>query len=126
MLFTLIKLANELDSIGQYRFANAIDLLIKNAIKADKLPTKKQYPLIPGGDDYSDTSDQKAEVTEELNEELEARDMEGYTPGNDNLIIDKNNNPTDGFGVLAKLKDNAILLKGRNKRRKLLAMLRKI
>lgn len=108
MLNKLIKLANKLDDMQQYKVAQHIDTLIKFA---DQLQNT-YHPVGQKGDEYGDNADQESEVSEEINDEMEAKDMEGYTPGNDNLIIDKNNNPTDGFGVLGRLSKRDILLKG--------------
>jgi hypothetical protein len=52
-------------------------------------------------------ADQEPEAAEETNEEMEAREMDGFTSGNDNLIIDKNSNPK----VIAELKSLVGLLK---------------
>ena len=41
------------------------------------------------GPEFGGDADQESEVPEELNEEMEAREMEGFTPGNDNLVVDK-------------------------------------
>lgn len=62
------------------------------------------------GPQLGGNADQESEVAEEVNEEMEAKEMEGNTPENDNLIINKNNNPTDGFGVLAELNNLATKL----------------
>ena len=67
------------------------------------------YPIGQKGNEYGGNADQESEVAEELNEEMEARDMEGFTPGNDNLIIDKNQ-MNDAIAV-AELERLAILLK---------------
>jgi hypothetical protein len=95
MLNKLLKLANQLDNIGQYRAANEIDLLLKDAKeKLENDPTPQK------GDGFGGGADQESEAAEETNEEMVTLEMEEYTPNNDNLVIDKNNNPTDGFGVL--------------------------
>jgi hypothetical protein len=87
----------------------------------------KYYPIGQKGDNYGGNADQESEVAEELNDSMESEEAEGnYTSNNDNLIIDKNNNPTDGFGVLALLEQQAILVKGRSKWKDLIAALGKL
>ena len=96
MLTILIKLANKLDELQHCSTADEIDRLLKNAEQLNN----EYYPIGQKGDEYGGNADQESEVAEEINEELEAKDMEGYTPGTDNIIIDK----MDSFPVLAKLK----------------------
>lgn len=70
------------------------------------------HPLGQKGDEYGGNADQESEVSEEINEELEARDQENYEPGKDNLVINKNDNPNDKFmEIMAELKKLVILVK---------------
>jgi len=68
------------------------------------------YPIGQKGPEMGGMADQESEASEELQEEMEARDQENYTPSNDNLIINKNDNPGDKFAIIAKLEELAILL----------------
>ncbi len=86
----------------------------------------KYYPLGQKGNEDGGNIDQQSEVAEEINDEMETKEMDGVTPGTDNLIIDKNNNPTDGFGVLALLEKYDILLKGRSKWKSIASIIRKM
>lgn len=84
------------------------------------LPLLKFLQMTKTADYLRDTDKQDMEleevkqvvVPEEMNEDLEARDMEnGPNPGTDNLVIDKNDNPGELGSIVAKLKELAILLK---------------
>ena len=52
---------------------------------------------------------QGPEQPEEINEEMETRDMEGFTPGQDNLVINKN----EIDDIVADLEKSAILSNSR-------------
>lgn len=70
------------------------------------------YPIGQKGPEMGGNADQESEVSEEINDEMEAQEMEGHTPGNDNLVINKNDNVGDKFAyVLAELKNLVILTK---------------
>lgn len=57
---------------------------------------------------------QDNEAPDDLYEEMEARDMEGYTPGQDNVIIDKNDMHADVLTpILAELQRVVILREAR-------------
>jgi hypothetical protein len=97
-IFTLlIKLANTLDQHLQIKIADEIDVIVKKRFPQQQI-ANDYLPLGQQGDEYGGNATQENEVTEELNEEMEARDMENYTPGQDNLIINKNDNPGDKWG----------------------------
>lgn len=70
------------------------------------------FPEGDKGPQLGGNADQESEVSEEINDEMEARDQENYTPGKDNLVINKNDNPGDKFmEIMAKLNDLVILVK---------------
>jgi hypothetical protein len=107
MIAILTKLANKLDKLQHYTIANEVDSLLKNAEQLNN----KYYPIGQKGDEYGGEADQDSEVAEEINEELEARDMEGYTPGTDNIIIDKMDSVPN---LMANLKKMVILIDDQN------------
>lgn len=100
MISKLITLANMLDKQLKIKIANDIDMLIKKYHPKNKQPqlSNDYFPIGQKGTEMGGNVDQENEVTEELNEEMEARDMEGFTEGMDNVIIDKNDNPGDKWG----------------------------
>jgi hypothetical protein len=70
------------------------------------------YPEGDKGPQLGGNADQESETSEEINEDMEFQDQENYTPGNDNLVINKNDNPGDKFlPIMAKLKELVILVK---------------
>lgn len=78
--------------------------------KTTQLVGIEYYPVGDKGPQLGGNADQESEVPEEANDEMEAMDMETYTPGKDNLIIDKNETrEVDPGTILAELKQLAIL-----------------
>ncbi len=70
------------------------------------------FPEGDKGPQLGGNADQESEASEEINEDMEARDQENYTPGRDNLIIDKTDSaPINEGTVLAELKKIVILVK---------------
>lgn len=70
------------------------------------------FPEGDKGPQLGGNADQENEAAEEINEEMETRDQENYTPGNDNLVIDKNTNPGEKFSyIIDNLEKLVILVK---------------
>ncbi len=73
---------------------------------------EKYYPVGQKGNEYGGNANQEVEVPEEINEEMETRDQENYTPGKDNMIIDKMDSvPINEGTILAELRKLVILVK---------------
>lgn len=63
------------------------------------------YPVGDKGPQLGGNVDQESEVAEESNDDMEVNDMENYTPGTDNIVVDKMSS-----NILAELNKIAILL----------------
>ena len=71
------------------------------------------FPEGDKGPQLGGNADQESEVSEEINEEMEARDQENYQPGKDNLVINKNDNGDKFLPIMAKLNELVILVKSK-------------
>lgn len=70
------------------------------------------FPEGDKGPQLGGNADQESEVSEEINDEMEARDQENYQPGKDNMIVDKmDSRAVDPGTILAELKKLVILVK---------------
>jgi hypothetical protein len=70
------------------------------------------FPEGDKGPQLGGNADQESEVSEEINEDMEARDQENYQPGKDNMIVDKMDSvPINEGTILAELEKLVILVK---------------
>lgn len=69
------------------------------------------FPEGDEGPQLGGNADQESESSEEINNDMETYDQENYTPGDDNLVIDKNDNGDKFLPILAKLNELVILVK---------------
>lgn len=112
--------------IGLYLLFFEVAMNYKIRKTAEQL-ANNYYPLGQKGDEYGGNANQENEVPEEINEDMEARDQENYTPGQDNIIIDKMDSAAvDPGTILASLKELAILVKGSYARDLIKTTMRKI
>jgi len=85
------------------------------------------FPEGDKGPQLGGNADQESEVSEEINDEMEARDQENYTPSRDNLVINKNDNPGDKFmPIMAKLDELVILVRSEYARELIRATIAKL
>lgn len=70
------------------------------------------FPVGDKGPQFGGNADQENESPEEINDDMEIQDQENYTPGTDNMIIDKMDSvPINEGTILAELKKLVILVK---------------
>lgn len=92
----LVKLANKLDAMGHNIIADSVDELLKSAEQLDNF----YYSIGDKGPQFGGNAEQENEAAEEVNDDMENQEQENFSAGKDNIVIDKNSNPTDGFGIL--------------------------
>lgn len=69
------------------------------------------FPEGDKGPQLGGNADQESESSEEINNDMETYDQENYTPGDDNLVIDKNDNGDKFMPIIAELEKLVILVK---------------
>lgn len=70
------------------------------------------FPVGDKGPQFGGNAEQENKSPEEINDDMETCDQENYTPGKDNMIIDKMDTaPINEGTILAELKQLVILVK---------------